>query len=140
LVYDITRRDTFNHISTWLDEVKSNGNSDMVIILVGNKSDLDSKRQVSTEEGERFAKENGLIFMETSAKTAENVEEAFLETSKFIYENITNGVYDLSNEKSGIRVGNDAIDAEPGKSKTTSRTTRRIGKAKKPDTEGGCCG
>ena len=59
----------------------------MVIILIGNKCDLD-KRQVSKEEGERFAKENGLIFMETSAKTAENVEEAFLETSKSIYENI----------------------------------------------------
>ena len=53
--------------------------------------------------------------METSAKTAENVEEAFLETSKSIYENIQQGVYDLSNEKSGIRVGNDAtVDAQPG--------------------------
>jgi len=84
----------------------------MVIILIGNKSDLDQKRQVSKEEGERFAKENGLIFMETSAKTAENVEEAFLETSKSIYENIQSGVYDLSNEKSGIRIGNDAtVDA-----------------------------
>ena len=50
----------------------------MVIMLIGNKSDLDQRRQVSTEEGERFAKENGLIFMETSAKTAFNVEEAFL--------------------------------------------------------------
>lgn len=50
-MYDITRRDTFNHISTWLDEVKQNGNSDMVLILIGNKSDLEVKRQVSTEEG-----------------------------------------------------------------------------------------
>ena len=47
----------------------------MVIMLIGNKCDLDARRQVSTEEGERFAKENGLIFMETSAKTAFNVEE-----------------------------------------------------------------
>ena len=50
----------------------------MSIMLIGNKSDLDARRQVSFEEGERFAKENNLIFMETSAKTAFNVEEAFL--------------------------------------------------------------
>lgn len=47
----------------------------MVIMLIGNKCDLDQRRQVSTEEGERFAKDNNLIFMETSAKTAFNVEE-----------------------------------------------------------------
>lgn len=80
----------------------------MTIILVGNKSDLDPRRQVSTEEGERFAKENGLIFMETSAKTAYNVEESFLQTSQVIYQNIGQGVYDLSSDKCGIRVGNES--------------------------------
>lgn len=55
--------------------MRQNGNPDMTIMLIGNKCDLDARRQVSTEEGERFAKENGLIFMETSAKTAFNVEE-----------------------------------------------------------------
>jgi|TARA_B110000305_G_C19226357_1_gene533027 Ras-related protein Rab-2A len=49
-----------------------------MVMLIGNKADLDNRRQVSTEEGERFAKENGLIFLETSAKTAFNVEQAFL--------------------------------------------------------------
>ena len=49
-----------------------------MFMLIGNKADLDSRRQVSTEEGERFAKENGLIFLETSAKTSFNVEQAFL--------------------------------------------------------------
>lgn len=58
----------------------------MVIMLIGNKSDLENRRQVSTEEGERFAKENGLIFMETSAKTAFNVEEVS-------YLNLTNIVF-----------------------------------------------
>ena len=50
----------------------------MTIMLIGNKCDLDARRQISTEEGERFSKENGLIFMETSAKTAFNVEEVSL--------------------------------------------------------------
>jgi Ras-related protein Rab-2A len=62
-------------LARWLEEVRNNGNPDMVIMLIGNKCDLDQRRQVSTEEGERFAKDNGLIFMETSAKTAFNVEE-----------------------------------------------------------------
>ena len=64
---------------------------------------------MSTEEGERFARENGLIFMETSAKTAHNVEESFLQTSTIIFQNIGKGVYDLTNDKSGIRVGNESF-------------------------------
>jgi Ras-related protein Rab-2A len=109
LVYDITRRDTFAHVENWLREVKENGNPDMLIMLIGNKADLgESKRRVSTEEGERFAKENGLIFMETSAKTSYNVEEAFLETSTQIFKNLVSGNYDISNEAScGIRLGSE---------------------------------
>ncbi|TNV84572.1 hypothetical protein FGO68_gene16310 [Halteria grandinella] len=114
LVYDITRRDTFSHLTRWLEEVRQNGNPDMVIMLIGNKCDMDSRRQVSTEEGERFAKDNGLIFLETSAKTAFNVEDAFLQTSQMIYENIDKGVYDLSSEKSGIRVGNESYQVNSG--------------------------
>eukprot|EP00351_Strombidinopsis_sp_SopsisLIS2011_P002189 CAMPEP_0116886820 /NCGR_PEP_ID=MMETSP0463-20121206/20787_1 /TAXON_ID=181622 /ORGANISM="Strombidinopsis sp, Strain SopsisLIS2011" /LENGTH=77 /DNA_ID=CAMNT_0004547857 /DNA_START=366 /DNA_END=599 /DNA_ORIENTATION=- len=75
--------------------------------MIGNKSDLDARRQVSTEEGQKFAKDNNLIFMETSAATATNVEDAFLKTSENILTNIDNGVYDLSYDKSGIRVGNE---------------------------------
>jgi Ras-related protein Rab-2A len=75
LVYDITRRETFNHLTRWLEEARQNANSNMVIMLIGNKSDLDHRRAVSTEEGDRFAKENNLVFLETSAKSAHNVEE-----------------------------------------------------------------
>uniref|UniRef100_A0A8D0WQ94 RAB2A, member RAS onco family n=1 Tax=Sus scrofa TaxID=9823 RepID=A0A8D0WQ94_PIG len=75
LVYDITRRDTFNHLTTWLEDARQHSNSNMVIMLIGNKSDLESRREVKKEEGEAFAREHGLIFMETSAKTASNVEE-----------------------------------------------------------------
>ena len=88
LVYDITRRDTFEHLTTWLKDALENSNPHMAIILIGNKLDLEAKRVVSTEEGERFARAHNLIFLETSAKTAHNVEEAFLNTAKKGYENV----------------------------------------------------
>jgi Ras-related protein Rab-2A len=105
LVYDITRRETFEHLTTWLDDAKAHSSSQMVIMLIGNKCDLEVKREVKYEEGEAFAKEHGLIFMETSAKTAQNVEEAFINTAKEIYSKIQEGVFDITNEANGIKLG-----------------------------------
>uniref|UniRef100_UPI00358E5A9F ras-related protein Rab-2A n=1 Tax=Myxine glutinosa TaxID=7769 RepID=UPI00358E5A9F len=105
LVYDITRRDTFNHLTTWLEDARQHSSSNMVIMLIGNKSDLESRRDVKKEEGEAFAREHGLVFMETSAKTAANVEEAFINTAKEIYQKIQEGVFDISNENNGIKIG-----------------------------------
>lgn len=123
LVYDITRRETFNHLSRWLEEARQNSSSNMTIMLVGNKSDLEEKnmRAVSYKEGEAFAEEHGLIFMETSAKTAAFVEAAFIKTAEKIYENILSGVYDVNNEAHGIKVGvesgggNVRVGGGPGK-------------------------
>mmetsp|Transcript_22028 Transcript_22028/g.32748 ORF Transcript_22028/g.32748 Transcript_22028/m.32748 type:complete len:207 (+) Transcript_22028:887-1507(+) len=86
LVYDITRRDTFEHLTSWLDDCKQFSNENIVIMLIGNKCDLESQRVVSTEEGQQFAAEHNLTFLETSAKTAENVEKAFLSSARTIYE------------------------------------------------------
>jgi len=105
LVYDITRRDTFQHLGRWLEEARQNGNQNMTIMLIGNKCDLEHRRQVTPEEGAKFAQENGLLFMETSAKTAFNVEEAFVKPAQHIYEMIQKGVYDVSNDANGIKVG-----------------------------------
>jgi len=105
LVYDITRRETFNHLTSWLDDARQHSNSNMTIMLIGNKSDLEHRRAVSVEEGQQFANEHQLIFLETSAKTAANVEEAFINTAKKIYEKIQQGVFDVSNESFGIKVG-----------------------------------
>jgi Ras-related protein Rab-2A len=68
-------------------------------------SDLESRREVKKEEGEAFAREHGLVFMETSAKTAANVEEAFINTAREIYEKIQEGVFDINNEANGIKLG-----------------------------------
>ncbi|XP_060111479.1 ras-related protein Rab-2B isoform X2 [Heteronotia binoei] len=75
LVYDITRRETFNHLNSWLEDARQHSSSHMVFMLIGNKSDLEHRRAVKKEEGEAFAREHGMVFMETSAKTAANVKE-----------------------------------------------------------------
>ncbi|VDN93117.1 unnamed protein product [Brugia pahangi] len=98
-------RDTFNHLASWLEDARQHSNSNMVIMLIGNKSDLEARREVKKEEGEAFAREHGLIFMETSAKTAANVEEAFIDTAKEIYRKIQEGVFDINNEANGIKLG-----------------------------------
>ncbi|XP_057574604.1 ras-related protein Rab-2A-like [Hippopotamus amphibius kiboko] len=105
LVYDITRRDTSNQLTTWLEDARQHSNSNMVIMLTGNKSDLESRIEVKKEEGDTFAQEHGLIFMETSAKAASNVEEAFINTAKEIYEKTQEGVFDINNEANGIKIG-----------------------------------
>ena len=121
LVYDITRRETFNHLSSWLDDARQHSNSNMTIMLIGNKSDMEYRRAVSVEEGQQFANDQGLIFLETSAKTAANVEEAFLNTAKLIYEKIQRGVFDVSNESFGIKVGLATAAPVAGVQATTSR-------------------
>lgn len=71
------RRETFNHLAGWLEDARQHANPNMTIMLVGNKSDLSHRRAVSKEEGEMFAKENGLLFLEASARTSQNVEEVY---------------------------------------------------------------
>jgi Ras-related protein Rab-2A len=91
LVYDVTRRDTFQHLGRWLEEAKQHAQPSMVILLIGNKNDLEHRRAVSTDEGKAFADANGLLFLETSAKTAYNVEQAFLNTAEEIHSKIQAG-------------------------------------------------
>ncbi|CAL4068401.1 unnamed protein product, partial [Meganyctiphanes norvegica] len=103
MVYDITRRSTYNHLSSWLTDARNLTNPNTVIFLIGNKADLDAQRDVTYEEAKQFAEENGLMFVEASAKTGENVEEAFLETAKKIYQNIQDGSLDLNAAESGVQ-------------------------------------
>ncbi|KAM5513834.1 ras GTPase [Fusarium oxysporum f. sp. phaseoli] len=77
LVYDITRRQSFENAARWLDEVRKHGEPEIVIMLVGNKADLERRRSVTTEEGKKFAKLNKLLFIETSACENSQVELAF---------------------------------------------------------------
>ncbi len=74
-----------------------------VIYLIGNKCDLEAQRDVTHEEARQFAEENGLTFVETSAKTGERVEEAFIDTAKSIFRNIQDGSLDLNAAESGVQ-------------------------------------
>lgn len=114
LVYDITRRDTFQHLGRWLEEAKQHAHENMVILLIGNKNDLEHRRAVTTDEGQAFADQNGLLFLETSAKTAYNVETAFLKTAEEIHSKILAGEIDVSNESHGIKVGMGVGHADGG--------------------------
>jgi len=106
LVYDITRRDTFNHIVKWLNEIKENGSKDITIVLIGNKNDLENERQISYDEGESFAEKNGLLFFETSAKTSSKIAEAFNTSALKILNNIQNLGKD-PNLNNGIKINNE---------------------------------
>lgn len=77
VVYDITNRNSFQQTSKWIDDVRAERGNDVIIMLVGNKTDLGDKRQVSIEEGEAKAKELNVMFIETSAKAGYNVKQLF---------------------------------------------------------------
>ena len=191
LVYDITRRETFEHLASWLEDARQHANPNMTIMLIGNKADLSvrilkrgegdvlyvwesrgfdgrrrelgvrwlkicmqccgkaqsilhpnsrppihsqqHRRAVSREEGEQFAKEHGLVFLETSAKTALNVEEAFIGTARAIHDKIASGVIDVSNESYGIKVGYGAGGG------TGASGTIRPGEPAPAARSAGCC-
>ena len=94
LVFDVTNRESFEHLQGWLDDARANCNTPITVMLVGNKCDLESKRQVSKEEASAFAREMDLVYIETSAKTAHNVDEAFTGTAKSIMDKVTRGELD----------------------------------------------
>ena len=104
LVFDVTRRQTFAHIGSWLTDARANTNPHTVMILIGNKSDLNEQREVSFEEASRFAEENNLLFLECSAKNGDNVEQAFLSTARKIHEKVLCGILSPTDPDSGVQL------------------------------------
>ncbi|KAK1327987.1 hypothetical protein QTO34_012409 [Cnephaeus nilssonii] len=124
LVYDITSRETYNALTNWLTDARMLASQNIVIILCGNKKDLDADREVTFLEASRFAQENGklgagprcqcfsakeLMFLETSALTGENVEEAFVQCARKILNKIESGELDPERMGSGIQYGDAAL-------------------------------
>lgn len=106
LVYDITKRQTFDHVARWLEELRGHADNNIVIMLIGNKSDLGNLRAVPTEDAKEFAQREGLFFLETSALEAVNVESAFLTVLTEIYRIISKKAL-IANDDQGN--GNSAL-------------------------------
>ena len=87
IVYDICREKSFENVDKWIEDFKSKADEDAVILLIGNKNDLDDKREVNIEEAELKAQKNKFAFMETSAKDNNNVDKAFETLFKEIVKN-----------------------------------------------------
>ncbi|KAF8470516.1 ras-domain-containing protein [Russula ochroleuca] len=122
LVYDVTSRPSFEHARTWLADVRTHADPHLTCILVGNKSDLSlERRQVSTEEGERWAQEEGLLFVEASAKSGDNVEAAFEKAARDILIKIRRGVFD-DDRSPGVKSSNPAGAITLDQRKATGQT------------------
>ena len=105
IVYDITNRNSFNSVQSWIDDCTKQTPKSILLLLIGNKNDLNDKREVQYEEGAEFAKKRNMIFLETSAKTGNNIDNIFERSVKQIDQNILDNKYDLDNENCGIRKG-----------------------------------
>ena len=105
LLFDVTNRESFDNLAKWVKEARAHVNKDVVLMLVGNKIDLASKRVVTTEEAEAFANSHSMLFLEASAKEDLNVDPAFVEPARKILTKIENGEYNLKSEGCGIKIG-----------------------------------
>ena len=150
LVFDITRRETFLSVTSWLHDLRQIAEEGIVVVLVGNKSDLapsstvsgsaaedaprENLRQVTKEEAEDWCRNNKVMqYVETSAKSGEGVERAFLEVAERIYQNIEAGKYDLNDRRSGVKSA--AASGAAG-----GRGSVKLGDASGGGTKkGGCC-
>ena len=105
IIYDITNKKSFTNVASWLNECREMCYKDILICLVGNKTDLENKRIVSKEEGQKFADDNGLLFFETSAQDGTNIEELFTQATSNIVNNVESGKINLDTYNSGIKIG-----------------------------------
>ncbi|KAG7442526.1 ras-domain-containing protein [Guyanagaster necrorhizus] len=135
LVYDVTSRKSFKNARSWLADVREHADPHLTCILVGNKVDLceadgpssdrsssaSPRRQVPTAEAEQWAKEEGLLFVEASAKSGQNVELAFEQAAKDILDKIKKGVFD-DDRSPGVKLSkpNNSLTLEQGTGRSTT--------------------
>lgn len=114
VVYDVTDNESFNNVKQWLHEIDRYACENVNKLLVGNKSDLSSKRVVSTEQGKEFADSLGIEFLETSAKTSDNVEQAFLTMASQIKARMKTNPTSAAGNKSGVNLRTKPVNEKSG--------------------------
>ena len=148
LVFDITRRATFLHATDWLNDLRQIAEPDIVVVLVGNKLDevtpggsgsgSEDRREVAAAEARDWARRNGVLaYVETSAKSGENVEAAFAGVAERIFENINAGRYDLNDRRSGVKGPGPGAGAGSGGG--AARVVRLTADAGRTASGGVCC-
>ncbi|MBA0695111.1 hypothetical protein Goari_005345 [Gossypium aridum] len=126
LVYDVTRHSTFENVERWLRELRDHTDPNIVVMLIGNKSDLRHLVAVPTEDGKSFAEKESLYFMETSALEATNVENAFAEVLTQIYHIVSKKAMETADEGTASTVPSKGEKIDVGKDISAMK-------------KGGCC-
>ncbi|EPB92755.1 Ras-like protein Rab-11A [Mucor circinelloides 1006PhL] len=142
LVYDITRQSSFQNIDHWLKELRDHSDDKISLMLVGNKVDLVDSRAVSTEEAGQYAEDSEMLFFETSALDATNVDSAFKTVFERIYENMPKSVKTADNSNVNAP-GQNTIKLSPPTSSqdqsTAGGSPRSGGNPQEKAAGGGCC-
>ncbi|XP_011023129.1 PREDICTED: ras-related protein RABA3-like [Populus euphratica] len=128
LLYDITKRPTFDHVARWVEELRAHADNSIVIMLIGNKVDLVDLRAVPAEDAVEFAEDQGLFFSETSAFSGDNVDSAFFRLLEEIYDTVCKKALKCGNGNSNVT---DAITLKGSKIDGISGTDLEISEMKK---------
>ena len=134
IVFDVTKRSTFIKVQDWLNEARANGHQNINFLLVGNKCDMSADREITVTEAKDLAFSEGFNYIETSARTSTNVEQAFLELSMRVLEKIKKGALVVDSDGSnGVKAG--VINQKAVKT-AVNLSYSQIEK----DSSTGCCG
>lgn len=138
LVYDVTDRNSFNHVPMWLKEVEENAEKDCLIMLVGNKTDLNDQRTVFVRDGRSFARKNGLAFIETSALDSTGVDTAFQRILQEIYKTQTKKQIKSVNSRQDDQQHGAGGQFQAGRGQAITLSAPEPDQMQTP--KGGCCG
>ena len=134
VVYDISSEESFQHIQSWIKDCKDLAPKTVQLVLIGNKSDLEEERVIQKERGEELAKENNMLFFETSALNGKGIEEAFQRSIEAVDQKIRSGFYDMNNSSNqGIKKIHNGNEEE----RVIDKKSLSIGK--KTKNEDNCC-